>query len=146
MNPQELERLKKTKLKNMIINGHRKHLHELFVDIYGEQIYHGSVKSAAELISEDIGVKIRPFTIRGIREKKMIQNKLLEHTGNVNISFGETLLTKKDNELTLSKVTNQPEQTENSKEYDKKMEYLKNWKPIEPSESEKEVRVSGLRF
>ncbi len=76
----------------------------------------------------------------------MIQNKLLEHTGNVSTSFGETFLTKKDNELTLSKVTNQPQQTENSKEYNKKMEYLKNWKPIEPSESEKEVRVSGLRF
>ncbi len=52
MNPQELERLKKTKLKNMIINGHRKHLHELFVDIYGEQIYHGSVKSQSGVLEK----------------------------------------------------------------------------------------------
>jgi hypothetical protein len=133
MNPQELERLKKTKLRNMIINGQRKHLHELFVDIYGEQIYHGSVKSAAELISEDIGVKIRPFTIRGLREKKMIQNQLSEHSGNVNTSFSETPLTNKDSI-----------QKDNS--FNEKLEFLKTFKPLDVFATNELPKKSGFQI
>lgn len=133
MNPQELERLKKTKLKNMIINGQRKHLHELFVDVYGEQIYHGSVKSAAELISEDIGVKIRPFTIRGIREKKLIHNKQLEHIGNANNSMVEPPLSKTDSIKEESSIN-------------KKLEYLKTFKPIDVFADNELQQKSGFKI
>lgn len=135
MNPQELGKIKKNQLRNMILNGQRKDLHKLIVDVYGEVVYHGSVVAAAEIISDDIGAKVKQNTIRKIREKTSMHNQPKSIEGD-----------KSANELTISRVTKEPDQAENSKEFDKKMEYLKNWKPIEPSESEKEVRVSGLRF
>lgn len=135
MNAQELGLIKKSHLRNMILNGQRKDLYKLFVEVYGDIVCHGSIISAAEIISVDIGVKVSINTIRKIREKKLIQNQFKRIEGD-----------KSADESTLSRVTKEPEQAENSKEFDKKMEYLKNWKPIEPSELEKEVRVSGLRF
>ncbi len=135
MKSEELEKIKKNQLRNMILNGQRKDLHKLLVDVYGELVYHGSVISASEIISFDIGAKVKENTIRKIREKKLIKNQFSTINGE-----------KGDPSDILKLKTDETALTEKADAYDPKMEYLKNFKPVEPNESDKEVRISGLRF
>lgn len=130
----DLRIVQRNKLKTMIINGLRKDLHELYIALYGDQIYHGSAKAAAASISDDLGITITDRTIKNIRTKhKFIKKVSINHNEESTLNSTQSGISEHNSNTTSGVI-------------DKRLEFINQFKPIEPDDQSREVRVSGLKF
>ena len=120
----------KSKLTELIKLSKRKGRYELLYLHYSEYIDKLSLKTAAVLISDDLGIKVTHNTIRRLKISKQI--KSLTNWESEKLDSGLSILDK-------SKTTKHPDSIA------KKLEYLEKFKPLDVFAEKEAQQKSGFK-